>query len=213
MAPRRGDRQPVLEWRRAGNAGRMRRFSKEGWRTMSGGTGANGADRRRLTPEDLYRLTFVGDPQLSPDGALVAFVYTTIDREGDRYRSQIWTVPADGSAPPRRFTAGPSDSAPRWSPDGAMLAFLAKRGGADARAQLRLIGARGGEAWPLTDAADVPDGAADPQWSPDGRWIAFTSKVKLGDGPAAGNGDPGTAESGEKAGGSGSAESGGGKAG
>ena len=69
---------------------------------MSGGTGANGADRRRLTPEDLYRLTFVGDPQLSPDGALVAFVYTTIDREGDRYRSQIWTVPADGSAPPTR---------------------------------------------------------------------------------------------------------------
>ena len=89
----------------------------------------------------MYRFTFVADPQVSPDGATVAFVRTTIDREGNRYRSQVWTVPADGSAPPRRFTAGPHDTAPRWSPDGERLAFLSDRGGE--KAQLYVMSARG----------------------------------------------------------------------
>lgn len=145
---------------------------------MSDGDTANGAgagtDTRGITAADLYRFTFVSDPQLSPDGATVAFVQTTIDREDDAYRSRLWVVPADGSAPPRRFTGGPNDSAPRWSPDGRTLAFLAKRGGADEKAQVWLIGARGGEAWPLTDLAE---GAADPRWSPDGSRIACTSKA------------------------------------
>ena len=71
-----------------------------------------GATPRPITPEDLYRFTYVGDPQLSPDGRTIAFVRTTVDKEADTYRSQIWLVPADGSRAARRFTAGPSDSAP-----------------------------------------------------------------------------------------------------
>ncbi len=34
---------------------------------------------RAITAEDLYRLQFVGDPQLSPDGTRVAFVVTVAD--------------------------------------------------------------------------------------------------------------------------------------
>ncbi|HEU5327320.1 MAG TPA: S9 family peptidase, partial [Thermomicrobiales bacterium] len=104
----------------------------------------------------------------------VAFVRTTIDRDADAYRSRIWLAPADGATPPRAFTAGPNDTAPRWSPDGQTLAFLAKRNGA-AKAQVWLIGARGGEAWPLTA---LDEGATDPQWSPDGTRIACTSQVR-----------------------------------
>jgi len=98
-----------------------------------------GGKKRGITPEDLYRFVYVSNPQLSPDGATVAFVRTTIDREADTYRAQVWAVPSDGSRPPRRFTAGPNDTAPRWSPDGRHLAFLARRGGADAKAQIWLM--------------------------------------------------------------------------
>lgn len=136
-----------------------------------------GSTKRAIVPEDLYRFTYVSDPQLSPDGRTVAFVRTTVDRANDGYRSQIWLAPADGSGSPRRFTAGPCDSAPRWSPDGTALAFLARRG-ASAKAQIWLIGAGGGEAWALTD---TKEGAADPQWSPDGTQIAFTSQVRAAD--------------------------------
>ncbi len=147
---------------------------------MGGETAARGNNggKRPIAAEDLYRFTFVGDPQLSPDGATVAFVRTTVDREADGYRSQLWTVPADGSAPPRRFTAGPNDTAPRWSPDGRALAFLRKGRGKEEKPQVWLIGARGGEAWPLTDARE---GAAEPRWAPDGSRIAFTSRVRAAD--------------------------------
>jgi dipeptidyl aminopeptidase/acylaminoacyl peptidase len=143
-------------------------------------TGASGKGLRGITPEDLYRFTYVSDPQLSPNGATVAFVRTTIDREADGYRSQIWVVPSGGEGAPRRFTAGPGDTAPRWSPAGQTLAFLAKRGGAEVgnKAQIWLIGATGGEAWPLTD---LPEGASAPEWSPDGARIVCTSQVRAAD--------------------------------
>lgn len=135
-----------------------------------------GATPRPIAPEDLYRFTYVSDPQLSPDGETIAFVRTTVDKEADAYRSQIWVVPVDGDRPARRFTAGPNDSAPRWSPDGKMLAFLGRRG--SGKAQVWIIGAAGGEAWQLTDAKE---GAADPQWSPDGGRMAFTAQLRAVD--------------------------------
>ncbi len=134
-----------------------------------------GATPRPMTAEDLYRFTFVGDPQLSPDGRTVAFVRTTIDKEADAYRSQVWVVPADASRAARRFTGGPQDSAPRWSPAGKTLSFLRR---IDGKAQVWLIGAAGGEAWQLTEAKE---GVADPQWSPDGTMIAFVSQVRAED--------------------------------
>ena len=83
---------------------------------------------RRLELDDLYRLPLVSDPQISPDGRQVAFVVTTADREKDVNRSRIWIVPADRSEPARELTAADKDAAPRWSPDGRWLAFVAARG-------------------------------------------------------------------------------------
>ena len=85
---------------------------------------------RGMVPMDLFRIQWVADAHLSPDGRLIAFTVTCLDGEADDYCSAIWLVPADGSATPKRFTSGPGkDSAPRWSPDGTRLAFLSDRGG------------------------------------------------------------------------------------
>lgn len=142
---------------------------------MSDGT------RRRFVPEDLYQFVTVGDPQISPDGKQVAFVRTHMDAETREPKSAIWVVPADGSAPPTRYTSGDGDAAPRWSPDGRLLAFLrGPSGEAKGPKQIWLLDRSGGEAW---QATTMKHGTGPAIWSPDGKRIAFTSAVRSSDAP------------------------------
>ncbi|MFJ1883818.1 S9 family peptidase [Streptomyces sp. NPDC088137] len=122
---------------------------------------------RPLKIEDLYRFEIPGDPALSPDGERVAYTLATQDAGNDRVIRSIWEVRA-GGGPARRLTHGPADTAPRWSPDGARLAFL--RAG-----RLHLLSADGGEAVPITTPDRCPAGVGVPVWSPDGTRIAFAA--------------------------------------
>jgi len=131
------------------------------------------AAQRPISEMDLFRFVWIADPQISPDGRQVAFVRVTVNEKKDGYDTELWIVPADGSAPARPFTGGLRDSSPRWSPDGRWIAFLRPVGTGDERKpQLHLIAAQGGEAFPVTD---LPRGVSDPAWSPDGKRIAFVS--------------------------------------
>jgi len=126
-----------------------------------------------MVPEDLTRIQFITDPQLSPDGRRVAFVVTTLSEERDEYLSNIWIVDVGGGAP-RRFTAGPRrDVEPRWSPDGSRLAFLSERAAKD-KLQLYVMPADGGEPTKLTA---LDHGVSAIAWAPDGSRLAFVSPV------------------------------------
>jgi len=128
------------------------------------------AARRTLGPDDFYRVEDVSDPQVSPDGAWVAYVLTTNDREADEARSAIWMVGWDGGQR-LALTAPAADTAkPRWSPDGRFLAFMATPAGSD-KVQIMLLDRRGGDAQQLTHVDGDIAGYA---WSPDGKRLAFT---------------------------------------
>src|SRR5438132_10940277 len=78
--------------------------------------------QRGFSAEDYLAFKFVSDPQISPDGKLVAYVQTLIDAAQNRRVSAIWMVPSDGSAAPAPFTTSPqSATSPRWSPHGQRL--------------------------------------------------------------------------------------------
>jgi len=127
-----------------------------------------------MQPGDVYALTGVGDPRLSPDGTRVAYVRWWMHEEDGDYRSAVWVVPVDGSEPPRQFTSGEKrDGAPRWSPDGTQLAFVSNRE-RDAP-QLYVLPAAGGEARRLTD---LKEAVQEPAWSPDGTRLAFSARVR-----------------------------------
>lgn len=125
--------------------------------------------RRKLQAEDLLAIKLAGDCQISPDGTRVAYVLQEIDKTKNEYTSAIWV--AREGADPVRFTAGPKDTQPRWSPDGRHLAFISNRSGSN---QLWLLSMDGGEARQLTR---IRGGVQNPVWSPDGRTIAFTANL------------------------------------
>ncbi len=123
---------------------------------------------------DVYQLTGVADPRLSPDGKTVAYVVGAVDEKANDYRAAIWLATADGSAPPRRFTSGDkADADPRWSPDGTQLAFTSNR--ADKASQLYVMPVAGGEPRKLTS---LMEDASQAVWSPDGTRIAFVARVR-----------------------------------
>ena len=134
---------------------------------------ADAPAKHAITHEDVWLMKRVGTPALSPDGRLVVVPVAAPAYDDAEKSSDLWLVPADGSAPPRQLTftkAGESGVA--WSPDSTRIAFSAKREGND-EAQIYVLDlAAGGEAARVTNVAT---GASRPVWRPDGRAILFTS--------------------------------------
>src|ERR1051325_122230 len=85
-----------------------------------------------ITPEDVLSIREIRELQISPDGKRVAFMVRepadpNLPRESRA--TNVWTVPTDGSAPPRPLILDLRNATtPRWSPDGRWLAFLSDRG-------------------------------------------------------------------------------------
>jgi len=127
-----------------------------------------------MRPEDVYELTGVADPRISPDGTRVAYQVWSIDKDKNDYRGAIWIARLDGSEEPEQFTSGDRrDGVPRWSPDGRWLSFVSNRGEDKTPANLYLIPAEGGEARKLTDLKESVESA---EWSPDSSRIVFTAR-------------------------------------
>jgi dipeptidyl aminopeptidase/acylaminoacyl peptidase len=100
-------------------------------------------------------------------------VLTEVDLDGDRYVRTIHVRDGGGT---RRFTHGPGDANPRWSPDGRWLAFLRKGTEEGAKAQLHVMPADGGEAQLRTD---LPLGVSDLAWAPGSDRLAVVGSEYL----------------------------------
>jgi dipeptidyl aminopeptidase/acylaminoacyl peptidase len=129
---------------------------------------------RRFRPEDAFRLRTAVDPDLSPDGRRVAFVVVDTDKEADKLRSSVFVAPVDGSAPPRRFTEGPSDTSPRWSPDGRWLAYISITDDEPLHAHVRLAPLDGGVPARL---GELPGPVLQLAWSPGSTRLVVVCRV------------------------------------
>ncbi len=131
-----------------------------------------------MSVEDLLTLQIASDPQISPDGSLIAFTVLRCDAEKNSTSSSIWLVSSRGgkNAAPWQISSGEQhDTQPRWSPDGRTLAFLSDRTGTP---QIFLLPMSGGEARQLSS---LPQGVSEYSWRPDGAVILAHSPWKPGD--------------------------------
>jgi Tol biopolymer transport system component/C-terminal processing protease CtpA/Prc len=102
---------------------------------------------------------YLRTPAISPDGALVAFVHA----------ADIWIVPIEGGVA-ERLTANPSGHGyPRFSPDGAQLAFSSGRTG---QGDIYVLPLSGGAVHRMTchDSYNAVEA-----WSADGQHLFFSS--------------------------------------
>jgi dipeptidyl aminopeptidase/acylaminoacyl peptidase len=132
------------------------------------------AGKKLLTALDLLKVAGVGAPRISPDGSRVAYTVSETKMEKDKEwksASQVWVV-ATTREKPRQYTRGEkSATAPEWSPDGSMLAFLSDRE-KDGERQVWMMIADGGEAWVVTAHKGGVSGF---RFSPDGRQLLLSA--------------------------------------
>ncbi len=157
------------------------------------------ATPRRLTLQDLYRVHVPTTPALSPDGRFAAVAVSSfLEKDNDRMQSLYLVSVAGG--PAHRLTRGKEGgSAPAFSPDGRLLAFLSTRPDEPEVAALRqpaksqgdeekadkpkdkaqvwaLDLSFGGEPRQLTFAEE---GVESFRWSPDGSEIVYAARAPL----------------------------------
>ena len=128
-----------------------------------------------MSVDDLLAFQIVSDPQISPDGTLIAYTAQYCNGEKNTTGSAIWLVSSAGKKTdaPRQATSGEHhDALPRWSPDGQTLAFLSDRTGTT---QIYLLSMHGGEA---RQFSKLPNGVTEYSWRPDGSIILAHSGWK-----------------------------------
>ncbi len=129
--------------------------------------------QRPMSFADLFRISHVASPRLSPDGHWVLFVQARADWDKNARISHLWRVGTSQGQAVQMTRGDKSCTQPRWSPDGTLISFLSAR---EDKAQVYLMRGDGGEAWQLTSHTTAVDSY---DWSPDGGHIYFTAADPL----------------------------------
>ena len=89
----------------------------------------NKSDPALFTGADLFNLTVATDPQISPNGRKIAYVRRANDIMTDSAVTSIWLIDIASGVETPLVTGTGAHFSPRWSPDGARLAYISTESG------------------------------------------------------------------------------------
>ncbi|MBI2679863.1 MAG: S9 family peptidase [Candidatus Solibacter usitatus] len=134
--------------------------------------------RHPLTAQDLLAGKAIGEAQISPDGATVAFTISENDPKTNQSTVQLVTVPSRGGSVTPMAQAPEGATSLRWSPDGTRLAFIAAKEGKSA---IWILDFPSGEVKRICDYdrsnAFLAKAGNMLAWSPDGTRLAFAGTL------------------------------------
>lgn len=129
------------------------------------------AQKRAFEIEDLYRLKYISDIQLSPDESIITYTLTSYNLKEGKSNSDIYKLDLKTKSIRQLTYYKGGDFQARFSKDGKKLFFISTRTG---QTQIFELPFEGGEPKQLTT---ISTGISDLVVSPNGKYIAFTTKV------------------------------------
>src|SRR2546426_9723028 len=88
--------------------------------------------RHTIMHEDVFLMKRISSPAISPDGRWVVFTVTEPSYTEGEQVSDLWLVPTDGSAEPRRLTnTKTGESGAGWRPESRRIAYWSRTEGED----------------------------------------------------------------------------------
>jgi dipeptidyl aminopeptidase/acylaminoacyl peptidase len=127
----------------------------------------------RYTPELLWKLGRVSEPQVSPDGKTVLYGISRYDLEANKGNRDLYTLSANGGEALKITSFKGSESNGVYRPDGKKIGFLSAESGS---MQIWEANVDGSEARQVSNVNGDIGGFA---YAPDGKKILFTLRVKL----------------------------------
>ena len=120
-------------------------------------------EKRAMTIIDFLEIPELQDPQLSPNGEQLIYVLGESDWKRNKIIRHVWRVNMDGTGPFQITNGADGEENPRWSPDGARIAFYSMF---RSPYGIYVVDADG-------DNLKYVVKGLEPAWSPDGTEIAY----------------------------------------
>ncbi|MCX6291891.1 MAG: S9 family peptidase [Bacteroidetes bacterium] len=91
----------------------------------------SGIAQQKITPEFLWKLGRVSDPQLSPDGSEALYNVRNYNLASNKGNTDIWKVEVATAAVSKLAGDSSNETMPRWSSDGKKIYYLNDAGGSN----------------------------------------------------------------------------------
>jgi dipeptidyl aminopeptidase/acylaminoacyl peptidase len=141
------------------------------WLVLLGISVSVSGQKEPFTADAMMKIVRISEPQLSPDGQMLAFTAERVDLAKNTKPKDIFVMPLVGGSPVQVTHEGTDNERARWTPDSKQIVFISDRSGS---AQIWIMQADGADPKEITSLSTEAGGVT---VAPNGKLLVFTSNV------------------------------------